>query len=98
MAFLDQSSTFKSMIEHILGIINMLILLLGTLALIIFFIGLVRYIYEAADAKGHKEGRERIVWSLVAIFVLFSLWGIINLLEYAFLGTSSNTNYYGTVT
>lgn len=89
-------NNFKSIISGLIGIINMLVVVLTAFAVVIFFVGLVRYIYEAGDAKGHKEGRERIMWGLITIFILVSLWGIINLLEMTFFGHSSATpGFYG---
>jgi hypothetical protein len=84
-------TTVKSIIMTVIGLINMLIVVLTAAALVVFFIGLVRYIYEAGDAHGHKEGRERIIWGLITLFILFSLWGIINLLELTFFGSTTAT-------
>lgn len=67
----------------------MLVGVLAALAVVVFFIGLVRYIKDSGDAKGHAEGRERIIWSLIALFVLFSIWGILSLMNVAFFGTST---------
>ncbi len=89
MGFLNAGSTFSSAIQSIIGIINMLVGVLAALALVVFFIGLVRYIKDAADAKGHAEGRERIIWSLIALFILFSIWGILMLMTQTFFGTSN---------
>ena len=90
MGFLNAGSTFSSAIQSLIGVINMLVGVLAALALVVFFIGLVRYIKDSADSKGHKEGRERIIWSLIALFVLFSVWGILALMEIALFGGSSN--------
>jgi len=91
MGFLNGQSSIYSAVQSLLGLMNMLIGVLAALALVVFFIGLVRYIRDAADAKGHAEGRERIIWSLIALFILFSLWGILALMSITFFG-SSNLN------
>ena len=92
MGFLNSNSTFASAIHTLIGLINMLVSVLAALALVIFFIGLVRYVRDSADAKGHAEGRERIIWSLVALFILFSIWGILNILSISFFGSTSLNN------
>jgi hypothetical protein len=56
---------------------------LAALAVACFFYGLVRYIYYAGDAKGHEFGRQAIIWGLVGLFVIFSLWGILQFLKLA---------------
>lgn len=79
------------MVQTLIGVINMLVGVLSALAIVVFFIGLVRYIQESSDAHGHSEGRERIIWSIIALFILFSIWGILALLSVTFFG-SSNLN------
>ena len=96
MGFLNGATTFASAIQTLIGLINMLVSVLAAGALVVFFIGLVRYIKDSADSHGHAEGRERIIWSLIALFILFSIWGILALMSVAFFG-SSNLNG-GTVT
>ena len=91
MGLFRQGSTFASVVQDLIGLINMLVGVLAALALVVFFIGLVRYIKDSADSKGHAEGRERIIWSMVALFILFSIWGILALMSVAFFG-SSNLN------
>ena len=91
MGFLNGASTFSSAIQGLIGLMNMLVSVLAALALVVFFIGLVRYIKDSAGTHGHEEGRERIVWSLIALFILFSIWGILALMSVTFFG-SSNLN------
>lgn len=92
MGLLNSGATFASIVQSIVGLINMLIGVLATLAIVVFFWGLVQYIYHAKDAHAHGEGRERILWSLIALFVLFSIWGILALMQVAFFGgTTTNS-------
>ena len=71
-------------VRSLITVINMAVGVLVPLALVIFFYGLVKYIYNSSDATAHKEGRETIFWSLLALFVLISIWGILALLNTAF--------------
>jgi hypothetical protein len=80
------SCTFSTIVHSIVSLINTTVLVLATLAIVVFFVGLVRYIRESGDAKGHAEARQRIMWSLVAIFVLVSMWGILAVMNVAFFG------------
>jgi hypothetical protein len=56
---------------------------LGTLALsaavVVFFFGIVEYIWgvRSGDAGKTKTGNTFMVWGLVGLFVMFSVWGII---------------------
>jgi hypothetical protein len=53
--------------------------LLLSLALIAFFVGIVQYIWGSreGDATKISKGNEFMKWSLVALFVMFSVYGII---------------------
>lgn len=51
------------------------------LAILGFFFGLARYIFSAGDEEKRKEGKSMMVWGLVAVFVLVSLFGIIRLFQ-----------------
>jgi hypothetical protein len=65
------------------GIVNTLIPLLIAVALVVFFWGLVRYIWNSSS-EGAKSGRDLMIWGLIALFVMVSVWGIISLAQGAF--------------
>ena len=61
----------------------------------IFFWGLVRYIYSAGEGE-HREGRDLMLWGLLALFVLFSIYGILRVLDNEFLsGAGLRSETYG---
>ena len=53
--------------------------LLLTMALAAFFWGVVQYIWGVRDGKPEKigAGNQFMLWGLIAMFVMFSVWGII---------------------
>jgi hypothetical protein len=69
---------FAGFVSDIIGVINTLIPLLITIAVIIFFVGLGQYVYNSDSHTGRHKGIEMIKWGLVALFVLVSLWGILD--------------------
>ena len=87
------SCTFSDIVHSIVSILNITVEVLAVLALVVFFVGLVRYVYQSGDAHAHIEARERIIWSLVALFVLMSMWGILAVMNTAFFGGSSGSSY-----
>ena len=95
MGLFSSGATFASIVQNIVSLINLTVGVLLALAVVVFFIGLVRYIRESGDAKGHAEAQERIMWSLIAIFVLVSIWGILAVMNVAFFGGSSNGSGVG---
>lgn len=69
------TTSFASVVAYIIGIINSLVLVLAAAALLVFMWGVFQYIYNA----GAKKNRTLMLWGLVALFVLFSIWGILRL-------------------
>jgi len=56
-----------------------LIPLLYALAFVFFLIGVVRFLFSMEEEK-RKEGKKFVLWALVGMVVLFSVWGIVKIL------------------
>ncbi len=65
-------------------IVNNLVGVLMTLAVLAFFWGLVLYIFNAGDEAKRKSGRGIMIWGVVALFVMVSIWGLVNFIGDAF--------------
>ena len=66
------------------GVIGLFI----TLAIVVFFWGLIKYIASGAS-EGKSQGLSIMLWGIIAIFVMVSLWGIIRVLQSTF-GVQNN--------
>lgn len=63
------------------GLISQGIVLMAGLALVVFFWGLAVFIFRG-DSEGNKEkGRNIMVWGIVALFIMVSVWGIIGIVQ-----------------
>jgi hypothetical protein len=83
--------TFADFIrDTILPLVNSLTVLLASVALLSFFYGLMRFILNVGNTgeKAVKEGKDLMVWGLVALFVMVSVWGILRFF-YSDLGFTS---------
>lgn len=49
------------------------------LAIIGFLWGLMKFIFAAGSEDAKEEGKSIMIWGLVAIFVMASVWGIVRL-------------------
>ena len=54
------------------------------LALFAFFWGLAMYIFNTGDEKKRKSGIHIMIWGVIALFVMVSVWGIVNSLQATF--------------
>lgn len=73
------AETFKSLIYRIVDVINIFIPVVAGLILLVFFWGIFKYVYSQSDSANKGEGKSIIIWGLIAIFVVASMWGLINL-------------------
>ncbi|MBI5470085.1 hypothetical protein HY968_02070 [Candidatus Kaiserbacteria bacterium] len=71
------------------GFLNGLIGILITLAIIVFFWGLVQYLVNVGEQK--SEGLKIMFYGLIAIFVMVSIWGILRIMQATF-GISSTAS------
>lgn len=51
------------------------------IAVLVFVWGLALYILRAGDDEQMEEGRQRMLWGVVALFMIVSVWGIVVILE-----------------
>ena len=69
--------------------LNATITLFVTLAIVVFFWGLIKYIFSPGTDRA-SEGVQVMFWGVLAIFVMVSIWGIIRLLQATFKVTSTD--------
>jgi len=50
-------------------------------ALLFFFWGLAKFILKSGDPKAKEEGRNIMIWGVVALFVMVSVWGIVGFIQ-----------------
>lgn len=77
LAAVSKPQDFPQLIGLFIGIINPILVLLVAVAILVFFKGLVVFMSKSGDSKSHADGRNLMVWGLIAIFVMVSVFGII---------------------
>lgn len=72
----NQLKKTSSFFDTFLGIVeNTLIPLVFVLAIGFFFWGIAKYIWS--EGNGKDDGKKIMIWGVVALFVMSSVWGII---------------------
>ena len=86
----------KGFLGDMKTILNLTIPVVFGLAMIYFFWGVGQFILKSGDETGRKEGRQKMLWGVVALFVMFSIFGILhfigNSLDISLSGTTNTTN------
>jgi hypothetical protein len=73
---LDPILTFVQSVGHIVAT---LVPILIALAMVVFFWGLVRYLWGKGGKSDIAGAKSLMIWGLITLFVMVSVWGIINL-------------------
>jgi hypothetical protein len=74
--------TFAAFSSGIVGLINTIVVpLIFAGAFFVFIWGIFNYfILGGADETKQKEGRDFAIWGILGMVVLFSVWGLVNVL------------------
>ena len=72
---------FVSLISQTHGLLTKGIPLLLSIALLIFIWGIVTFISKSGNEEAVIEGKRKMIWGIVALFVLVSVWGLVALLQ-----------------
>ena len=79
--FLAEAATTKKLsdvIATIVGYLDQILALLMGLAVVLFVYYVIRYFVMTTEKRG--EGAQFVMWSLIAFFVILSMWGLVNIL------------------
>ncbi len=69
----------KDWAQGIKDIVDILIPLAFMLAMALFFFGIAKYIWS--EGQGKAEGKQIMIWGVVALFVMSSVWGIVYFIQ-----------------
>lgn len=92
------AATFFDDTEDLIGdagdVVNTLLWVVSAMAVLAFFWGIVKYVAAAGDESAAKKGKSIMIYGAVALFVLFSIFGIIRFLqvEFGLFGPSAMYN------
>ncbi len=76
---------FRSFVDIIiLSVLDPLVLLIMALALVYFLWGVSKFILHGGDAAKREEGRQVMIYGIIALAVMVSVWGLVRLLTDTF--------------
>ena len=65
-------------------IINPLILVVFAAGLCLFVYGLVEFLWKLNEGGDNSEGKQQMLWGIAGMFIMVSVYGILNLLNATF--------------
>lgn len=79
-------ANFREVIALFLGLINDLVRFIVVLALLFFLINVFRLVFAGGDEKKLIEAKTFMIYGIIALFVMVSVWGFVNILTSTFFG------------
>ena len=77
---------FKEFIEFIINdLIEPVVLLISSLAVVYFLWSIAEVIRKGDQTEELAKLKDKAVWGVVAIAIMFSLWGLVEILTNTFL-------------
>ncbi len=62
-------------------LIRAIVPVLAGIALLLFIWGLIMFILQSGNEQAKEEGKKRMFWGIIALFVLVAVWGLVALLQ-----------------
>lgn len=70
-------------------IVATIVPLLFAIALAVFLWGVVQFLMNADDQEKQAKGKQFMIWGIIALAVMFSVWGLVGILRDTFGVTNS---------
>ena len=77
-------TTIQNSFSSVNGLINQLIPIIISIALLFFLVGIVQYVTAGGDEERRTAARGMIIFGIIALFVMVSVWGFVNILTKTF--------------
>jgi len=59
------------------------------LAFLFFLWGMAIFILNAGSEEKRTDGKQKMIWGIIALAVMIGVWGIIKIIQFAFFGDTS---------
>ncbi len=77
LAAFDASGNLQGLLDFISLAVAQLIPIMFGLAIIYFFWGLIVFLRASGDPKAQEAGRNQMIWGVIAIAVMVSVYGLV---------------------
>lgn len=93
IAMAQALSNVQSLVDGVGGIVKTLMPIAFALVFVVFFWGVAMYVVKAGDEEAQKKAKAIMIYGVIGIFIVASIWGIVGWLQSAFgISGSSSGN------
>lgn len=79
-------SSVQNAVISITDLIDRMIPLVIGIALLLFLIGVLKYVTAGGDEEARAAARGMIIFGIIALFVMTAVWGFVNILKSSIFG------------
>lgn len=72
--------TITGVINRLQNIINVIIPFIVGLAVLVIIWGIFSFISSAGDEEARAKAKSFIIWGIIGVFLMLSVWGLVNIL------------------
>jgi uncharacterized membrane protein len=90
IAYAATADSLTGLIGIIQGILSALVPLIVSLAVVVFLWGVLKYVIAGSNKDGKEEGRKFMIWGLIGLVVMVSVWGLVALVKNTFFESSTS--------
>ncbi len=87
--FLAFAATLGTILDTVGDLVATATPIVVALALVYFFWGLGQFILGSSESEKRKQAIEIMIYGIIALFIMVSIWGIVNVLQSTF-GVTGN--------
>ena len=84
LASAQNLSNLTTLLNSIKGLVDLALPIVVGLGLLGFFWGLVKFIFAAGNEVDKEKGKNLMIYSIISLFVMVSIWGLIGFIGNAF--------------
>jgi len=74
----------ETLLRSVGRLVDLALPIVVAIALLGFFWGLVKFIFAQGDELAKTDAKKIMIWGLVALFVMVSVWGLVRFIGNAF--------------
>lgn len=93
-AYAEVAHTLRDLVGQIVTLLNTATGVLVAAALVAFLYGAAYNMLKAGE-RGSGALRQFLVWGVIILFVMVSIWGILNVLQQTLFGSGSGSSING---
>ena len=74
----------QNLMNSFRNIVDLALPIVVALELLAFFWGLAKFIFASGDEDKRDDGKRIMIWGVIALFVMVSVWGLVRFVGQAF--------------